>query len=103
MEAPSTFKVYPNPANSIINLSVHGELGKPALVRIFSTLLLHGFHIDYLYYFLFAMCGPIVGFVMTLFFPPTERDSDRMERMKRCCCCIEKETSMSREGLEMRT
>ena len=35
----------------------------------------------YLYYFLFAACGPALGFVATLFFPPTEDDK---ERTKKC-------------------
>ena len=35
-EPSATFALYPNPANYAINLSVKGQLGKPALIRIYS-------------------------------------------------------------------
>lgn len=35
-EPATAFALYPNPANYAINLSVKGQLGKPALIRIYS-------------------------------------------------------------------
>lgn len=62
------------------------DFASTAIVQTFSTLILKGFHINYFHYFLFVMCGPILGFIVSAMFPRTTGDVIRMERLKKGQC-----------------
>ena len=62
------------------------DFASTAIVRIFSSLILKGHHIDYFHYFLFVMSGPIAGFIISLVSPATPGDRERMKRLKKGNC-----------------
>ncbi len=57
------------------------------IVQQVGRAILKGLQVHYLHMFLFAsFCGPAMGFVANLFFPPTVEDGQRQERIKQLVC-----------------
>ena len=77
------------------------DFASTAIVRIASSLILKGFHINYFHYFLFVMSGPISGFIVSAIFPPTDGDRARMERLKKGQCCSNEKEQEVRSRHEM--
>ena len=58
------------------------------VVQLASKAFLGGLQVHYFHLFIFAACtGPLVGFVITQFFPPTPEDGERMDKLVRARCC----------------
>ena len=61
------------------------DIGTAIILRIVSSNVLTGLQSDYFTYFVIAACcGPLIGFILTMFFPPTKQDEIRLDNLKNC-------------------
>ena len=56
-------------------------------IGVIGEAVLKGDQIDYFYMFIIAACGPVIVFILTMFFPKTDDDVIRRKRLRRITKC----------------
>ena len=68
-------------AGVVVGTVALSDICTTMIIQFIGKPILTGQQIDYLHYFLWAACcGPVIGFILTTFFPITKEDQEKANR-----------------------